>query len=112
MSDDYEPDFVLDDGNDWSDDDADDENNEASHDAQNFSQIADTNHNPPQHDTGHIKTGKPRPSDTCPLKCTIIIQNVNVLGGRNDDKSEKIISLMINRNINTYFLQETWQKCD
>ena len=47
VSDDYEPDFGLDDGNDWSDDDADDENNEASHDAQNFSQIADTNHNPP-----------------------------------------------------------------
>ena len=47
MSDEYKPDFGSDDRNDWSDDGADDENNEASHDAQNFSQISDTNHNPP-----------------------------------------------------------------
>ena len=67
FSDDYKPDFGSDDGKDWSDDNEDDENNDASHDAQNPNKIANTNHNPPQHDTGHIKTGKPHPSDTCPF---------------------------------------------
>ena len=103
MSDDYKPDFGSDDGNYCSDDD-DDENNEASHDAQNSNQIANTNHNPPQHDTGHIKMGKTRHSDTCTFTYTIISQNVNGLGGRNNDKLEKIISLMIDRNINAYCL--------
>ena len=110
VSDDYEPDFGSDDENDWSYDNADNENNKASHKAQNFGQIADTSHNPPpQHDNGHIKTRNPRPSDTFPFKCTIISQNVNSLGGSNDDKLKKIISLMIDRNINAYCLQETCQ---
>ena len=72
VSDDYEPDFGSDNESDWPGDDADDKNNEASHDTQNFSQIANTNHNNPQHDTGNIKTGKPSNSDTCPYKCAII----------------------------------------
>ena len=50
--------------------------------------------------------------DTCPFKCTIISQNVNGLGGWNDYKLEKIISLMIDGNINAYCLRETWQICD
>ena len=47
VSDDYVPDFGLDDESYWPDDDNDDKNNEASHDAQNFSRISNTNHNPP-----------------------------------------------------------------
>ena len=47
MYDDYEPDFGSDDEIDWPDNDANDKKNEASHDAQNLSQISDTNHNPP-----------------------------------------------------------------
>ena len=112
MSDVYEPDFGSADKSDWPDADADDKNNKASHDAQNFSQIADTNHTPHQHNNGNIKTGKPSPSDTCPYQCAIISQNVNGLGSRNEDKLEKIISIMIDRNINAYCLQEKWQLCD
>ena len=89
VSDDYKPDFGSDNESDWLDNDADDENNEASHDAQNFNQIDNTNHKPPPHDTGHIKTGNPSPSDTCPYKCAIIRKNANGLGGRNEDKLEK-----------------------
>ena len=44
-------------------------------------------------DVGHIKLGK-RPSDTCPYTCTVFNQNVNGLGGKRDDKLEKVISLM------------------
>ena len=112
MSDDYEPDFGSDNKSDWPDDHANEKNNKASHDAQKFSQIADTNHPPPQHDTGHIKTRKPSPSDTCPYQWAIISQKVNGLGSRNEDKLEKIVSIMIDRNINAYCLQETWQLGD
>ena len=45
MSDNYEPEFGSDNGNDWSDDD-DNENNDVYHDAQNSNQISETNHNP------------------------------------------------------------------
>ena len=66
VTDNYKLDFGSVDGNNWSDDAAKNESNKASHDAQNFSKISDTNHNPPppQHNTGHIKTGKPHPSYT------------------------------------------------
>ena len=89
MYDDYEPDFGSDDESDWPDNDADDKNNEASENAQNSSQIANTNHNPSQHDNGHIETGKSSPRDTCPYQCAIIGQNANGLGSRNEDKLEK-----------------------
>ena len=89
VSDDYKPDFGSDNGNDWSDNDADNKNNEASHNVQNFNQISDTNHLPPQQDTWHIKTGKTHPSDTFPFTCTIISQIFNGLGGRNNNKLEK-----------------------
>ena len=38
-----------------------------------------------RHDVEHIKLGK-RPSDTCPYTCTVFKKNVNVLGGKQDDK--------------------------
>ena len=44
--------------------------------------------------------------------CTILNQNVNGLGGSKDDKLEKVISLMTERNIHAYCMQETWQLCD
>ena len=47
MADDYKPDFGSDDKSDWPDENDDDKKNEASHDAQKFIQIADTNQNPP-----------------------------------------------------------------
>ena len=112
VSDDYKLDFGSDDKSDWPDDGAEDENNEASHDSQNFSQIADTNHNPPWHDTEPTKTRKPNLSDTCLFIWSIISQNTNGLGVRNEDKLEKIISPMIDRNINDYCLQETWKICN
>ena len=100
----------MNDENDWSDSNDDDENNDAFHDdAKNFNQLAKTNHNPPQHDTGHIKMVKARPSDTCPHIFSIIIRNVNGLGAMNNSKLVKIVSLMIDQKINAYFLQETWQ---
>ena len=61
-----------------------------------------------RHDVGHIKLGK-RPSDTCPHTCTVFNQNVNGLGGKRDDKMEKVISLMRERKIHAYCIQETWQ---
>ena len=65
-----------------------------------------------RHGVGRTKLGTARPSDTCPHTCTIINQNVNGLGGRKDNKLEKVISLMIDRNIHAYYIQETWQLCD
>ena len=66
----------------------------------------------PQHDTWHINTGKPIPSDNCPFTLNIISQNANCLGGRNDNKMGKNVSLVIDRNINAYCLQRKWQICD
>ena len=59
-------------------------------------------------DVGHIKLGK-RPSDTCPHNCTVFNQSVNGLGGKQDDKLEKVISLTRERKIHAYCIQETWQ---
>ena len=64
-----------------------------------------------RHYVGHIKLGK-RPSDTCPYTCTVFNQNVNGLGGKRDDKLEKVISLMRERRIHAYCIQETWQLHD
>ena len=61
------------------------------------------------HVVGHFKTGN-LPSDTCPHTCVILNQNGNGLGGKTaDEKLEKIIEMMIARNIHGYCLQETWQ---
>ena len=38
----------------------------------------------------------------------VFSQNVNGLGGRRDDKLEKLILLMIENSISAYYLQETW----
>ena len=58
-----------------------------------------------KHTVGHIKLGK-RPSDTCPHNCTVFNQNVNGLGGKRDDKLEKVIYLMRERRIHAYYIQE------
>ena len=51
------------------------------------------------HVVGHFEKGN-QPSDTFPHKCVILNQNVNGLGGKNSDgKLEKIIGMMIARNI-------------
>ena len=60
------------------------------------------------HDAGHIKSGIPRPSDTCPHTCVILNQNINGLGNK-DNKLEKIIERMIERKMHGYYIQETWQ---
>ena len=60
------------------------------------------------HGTRHTNTGIPCLSDTCPHMCMILNQNVNSLGSR-DDKLERLIKMMIDRKINGYCLQETWQ---
>ena len=73
----------------------------------------DTPSQPPsQPDIGHIEPGPPRPSDSCPHTCAVFSQNANGLGGRRDDKLEKLISLMIENSISAYCLQETWQLCN
>ena len=61
-----------------------------------------------RHGSGHTKLGT-RPRDTCPYTCYILNQNINGLGGRSDDKLEKLISMMISRNIHEHCIQETWQ---
>ena len=61
-----------------------------------------------RHNVGHIKLGK-SPSDTCLHTCTIFNQNVNSLGGKREDKPEKLISLMRERKIHAWCIQETWQ---
>ena len=107
MSDDEDLKFGMNDGNDWSDSDNDEENNSVSHDdARNSNSLVKPNHNPPQHNDGHNKMEKSRLSYTCPHTCSIISQNVNGLGTSKDDKLEKIVSLMIDRKINAYCLQE------
>ena len=53
------------------------------------------------HVVGHFEKGN-RPSDTCPHTCVIINQNVNGLGKDVDNKLEKIIEMMIARNIHGY----------
>lgn len=60
------------------------------------------------HDVGHVIQGS-RPSDICPHTCVILNQNVNGLGGRADDKLEKIAEMMIDRKIHGYCLQDTWK---
>lgn len=63
-------------------------------------------------DAGHIKQGKASPSDTCQHTCIIFNQNVNGLGGRRNDKLEKLIVMMIEQQIHAYCVQETWQMQD
>ena len=60
------------------------------------------------HVTRHTYTGIPRLSDTWPHTCMILNQNVNGLVSR-DDKLERIIEVVIDRNIHRYCLQETWK---
>ena len=61
-----------------------------------------------RHDVGHIKLDK-RPSDTCLHTCTVFNQNVNGLGGKQDDKLKKVIYSIRERKIHAYCIQETWQ---
>ena len=63
-------------------------------------------------DAGHITMGTASPRDTCPHTCIIFNQNVNGLGGRRDDKLEKLIAMMIEQRIHAYCVQETWQLQD
>ena len=108
MLDDEELKFEMNDGKDWSNSEDEDENNSISHDdARHSNRLAEPNHNPPQHNVGHIKMSQSRLSDTCPYTRSIISQNVNGLGTSNNDKLEKIVSLMIDRKFNAYCLQET-----
>ena len=101
--------FGMNDGDDWTERTVDDKNNdEFPENVKNSTQLANNNQTKNQPDTGHIKLGQSRPSDTCPHTCKVMCQNVNGLGTRNDDKLEKIVALMIDRNLNAYCLQETW----
>ena len=50
---------------------------------------------------------KTSPSDTCPFECRLLSQNVNGLGG--DDKLEKSVETMIQRNVAGFCVQETWR---
>ena len=61
-----------------------------------------------QHGVGHTKLGT-CPCATCPHTCYILNKNINGLGGRSDNKLEKLISMMIARKIHAYCVQETWQ---
>ena len=103
--------FGVDDENvDWTDDG--DDPADAPLRAYSYSSTDNGQPPPPPPDTRHIEPGPPCPSDTCPLTCAVFSQHVNGLGGRRDDKLEKLISLMIENNIGAYYLQETWQLCD
>ena len=91
-SEDSYPNFWLDDGNDnWSDDDNVD--NDAPPGAQSYHHTDTSIQTPSQHDTGHIEPDPPHASDNCPHMCEIFIKNVNGLGGRRDNKLEKITRL-------------------
>ena len=110
MSDDEELRFETNERNDWTNSNDDDKNDSVSHDdARHYNRLAEPNHNPPQHYAVHIKLEQSRPSDTWPHTCSIISQNVNGLGTLNDKNLETIVSLMIDRKINAYCLQETWK---
>ena len=61
-----------------------------------------------RYDAGHIKLGK-HPSDTCPHTCTVFNQNVNGVGGKPNDKLDKVIFLMRERKIYAYCIQENWK---
>ena len=103
-------DFGVDEGNvDWQDDD--DDPAESPGRAHSRNPTGNTSQPPSRPDTGHIKPGPPRPSDTCPHTCAVFSQNVNGLGGRRDDKLEKVIAYMIENDVGAYCLQETWQLC-
>ena len=103
----------MNDGNDWTESIDDAENNdEFPENVKNSHQLANSNQTTPQPDTGHIKLGQSRPSDTCPHTCKVMCQNVNGLGTTSDDKLEKIVALMIDRKLNAYCLQETRQLGD
>ena len=102
------PDFGSDGGNDdWLDED------DITVDAPPCAHSSHYTDTPSQHpyqpNIGHIKLGPPRPSDSCPHTCAVFSQNANGLGGRRDDKLEKLISLMIENSISPYCLQEMWQ---
>ena len=43
-----------------------------------------------RHGVGHTKLGT-HPRDTCPHTCYILKHNINGLGGRSDNKLEKLI---------------------
>ena len=60
------------------------------------------------HGVGHTKLDTCT-RDSCPHTCNILNQSINGLGGRSDDKMEKLIWMMIARNIYAYCIQETWQ---
>ena len=60
------------------------------------------------HMVGNFEKGD-CPSDTYPHTCVILNQNVNGLGKDADKILEKIIEMMISRNIHGYCLQETWK---
>ena len=61
-----------------------------------------------RHGVGHTKLGT-CPHDTCPHTCYSLNQNINGLGGRSDEKLEKLISMIIASKIHAYCIQETWQ---
>ena len=44
-----------------------------------------------------FQINKNSPIDTCPFECRLLSQNVNGLGG--DDKLEKLVETMIQRNV-------------
>ena len=77
-------------------------------DSENTSESADPMMIDNPHVVGHFEKDN-RPSDTCPHTCVILNQNINGLGKNTDDKLEKIIEMMITRNINGYCLQGTWK---
>ena len=62
-----------------------------------------------RHGVGHITMGNTSPRDTCPNTCYILNQNINGLGGKSNNKLEKLVSMMIARKMHAYCIQETWQ---
>ena len=90
VSDDDGLEFGMNDGDDLTEcPDEDKNNNEFPENVKNSNQFANNNKKINQHDTGHIKLGKSRPSDTCPHTCQIMCQHLNGLGTTSDDKLEK-----------------------
>ena len=61
-----------------------------------------------RHGVGHITKGNTSPRDSCPRTCYILNQNINRLGGKSNDKLEKLVLMMILRKMHAYCIQETW----